>query len=512
VRADVSAIPSRRESTISLLVGNQVLFLINIVRNVVLIPVYLMYLDDALFGAWLALTSAVSFLWLADLGINGLIVQRTGQYYGAKDWESLGRTVVSGLAAVALIGLVLCGAAGLALPWVPHWFGVAEHAAGAFLSAGSLALLDALLTLTAATMGAILLGFQRPGSYIFGLALGQIVGIVVALVLLTGGAGILALGVGMVSGSVLSFLLTSLGLRRAIQRILPPGTARFDRAALARLLKSSSGLFLARIARICISRSNGIIVAVVLSSPLVVVLEVTRKASLVLSDALGRISMSVLPGLSHLRGAGQQEKLSRIARLQMRTTLQMGIVGAAITLVLNVHFVRLWTGERFYGGGLLNALLCLYALMQLASTAMYHVILSVGRIGVVTLAATLESALQVVLSVAMGMAWGLEGIAAASVVASGAGLAVQIRPFCRIADIVPSVLPLLRNGLRLLVMPAAPGLLAFAATILCAPPGWFGFCAVAAVCAASGGMLILVGNVVARRPLLADEAPAHGRP
>jgi len=495
--------PSRRKSTLNLLVGNQLLFLINIVRNVVLIPVYLRYIDDALFGAWLALTGAVAFLWLADLGLNGLIVQRTGEYYGAKNWEALGQTVVSGLIAVAIFGLVLCSAASLALPWVPHWFGVADHAASAFLWAGSLAMLDALLMLTAATMGAILLGFQRPESYMFGLALGQILGIVVTLILLSRGAGVLALGVGMVSGSVLSFLLTSLGLSRAVKRVLPPGTARFDGVALRRLLKSSSGLFLARVARICISRSNGVIVAVVLSSPLVVVLEVTRKASLVLSDALGRISMSMLPGLSHLRGAGEKGRLAQIARLQLRTTLQLGVMGAAIALVLNAPFVRLWTGERFYGGGLLNALLCLYALMQLADVAMYNVILSAGRIGVVTLAATLESALQVVLSVAMGMAWGLEGIVAASVAASGVGLAVQVRPFCGISNIniTLSPLPLLRDGMRFLVMAAFPGLLALAAMTAWAKPGWFVFCAIGTVCAVAGGILILMENVVARRSL-----------
>ena len=500
--AFLATTPSRRNSALMLFVGSQTLLLVIVVRNLLLIPICLRYIAESVFGAWLALSGVLAFLCLADFGINNLLVQRTAKHYGARDWTMLGKTIASGLATVLVLASAVFLAAQSVASQAPAWMGLDEACRPEFVWAVRLAIVDAVLLLGDMSMSGVLLGLQRPAGYLVGLIVGQAFGIVLTLVLLAWGMQLLAVPAGMLAGTVVAFAVNVVVLRRLVRTILPSGLTRFDLATARDLLKASGWLFVVRLARVFVLRSNGMIVAIVLSAPLVIVYEVTWKASLLITDAIGRISQSLFPGLVHLGGAGEHEKMRKIVRLQIHLITRLGLLAAGLVFVFNRGFVGLWTGDRYFGGNELSGLLCLYAVVQLWNTATYSVVFAVGRIKRVTVAALCEAVLQISLSIFLGALWGLRGIAIAAMAASFSGLVIQGLGLIAVLECRFSWRSVLRATLDYAAVAAVQ---AAAATFVlrCWPPdGWCSFALVVACSAALGGTVLVLGDAKLRSVLL----------
>ena len=279
-------------------------------------------------------------------------------------------------------------------------------------------------------IGAVLFGLQRPTIHMTGLIVGQALGIVVTLKGLWAGSGVLAIPAGMLTGTSLAFIANAVALWINAHRVLPAGSMRFDGATLKELLRSSSLLLVARLGSLFTSRSYGVIVAAVLSPSLVVVLEITRKAMITVVDLVSRLPSSLLPGLSHLLGAREDDKWRGIVSWMFRFILLLSLLGAGVVFLLNREFVSLWTGENFWGGGL-SGLICLYAVTQIINSASYNVIFAAGKINVIVIANLSEAFLQITLSIGLGYAWGLKGVAL--------GHWWPRRPPCRFRAAAPSV-------------------------------------------------------------------------
>ena len=465
-------VPSRKRSTWINLAGNQGLVLLTIVRNLVLIPIYLKYIEIDVFGVWLAFIGVISFASLGDLGLNTLLVQRTANLYAAKELGQLGRTI--GSVAVAVTGLaVLVFILFWAMaPWIPAWMGV-KGTTHDLVLAFRLGSLDAMLMVLVFGSGAVLLGLQSPKAYMTGIVAAQVVGIGAIWIGLWWGWGVVAIPMGMLAGTALALAANGMALWTGLRKVLPAGSVRFDLPTLRGLLKSSSLLLLGRLCRVFTTRSYGMIIAIVLSAPLVVVFEVTYKAALTLSDILGRLSMSLLPGLSHILGTGEKEKFQEITLMLLHLTIVLSLLGLGGVMLLNREFVGLWTGAQYYGGDTLTALFCLYAFTQLINSALYNVIFAAGMIKVVTWASLCEASLQVSLSVALGYAWGLKGVALAGVVATVAALAIQGVAAVRLLAQRISEAHVFGMVLRVVLLGLAPPALGWGVIWYWSPRGWW---------------------------------------
>ena len=84
---DINIIPnyfSRKRASIVNLIRSYAFILIEIIRGVIMIPIYLQYIDSRLYGAWLATGSIIVLMGLSDFGLSSLIVQKAGSLYGKK--------------------------------------------------------------------------------------------------------------------------------------------------------------------------------------------------------------------------------------------------------------------------------------------------------------------------------------------------------------------------------------------------------------------------------------------
>jgi hypothetical protein len=88
---DISPV-SRRAATIANLIHQYVTTGLVIVNGIVLVPLYLKYIDFKLYGAWLATGNVAAWLLLADAGFSDILRQRTAHLYGQPTEQELKRS------------------------------------------------------------------------------------------------------------------------------------------------------------------------------------------------------------------------------------------------------------------------------------------------------------------------------------------------------------------------------------------------------------------------------------
>jgi len=495
----IEEIPSRRRSSMIVIAGTQTMVLLSIINNLVLMPVYLRYIDDAMLGSWMALIGAAAFIGLADFGVGSLLTQRTATLLGGNESEGLAKTIVSGL--TALVGLATAAFAlfFVIAPFVPQLLGFKSVGAEQLTLAFRLACLNGALMLVLCGVGAILLGVQRPKVYMFSMVLAQIVCMAVTLGLLYVNAGIIALPIGMLSGTITAFAVTVTDLVVIVRSESIRAHLKFDARVFKYLLKSSSALFTAKIFKLASTQCLGLLVAFVVGASYVVIFEITRKAALMVVDIGTKVIASIFPGLAHLSGADELEKFHHIGRLTVRLVLFFGLIGAGGILLLNHEFVRLWVGDQYYGGAVLTGLICLHALFQLLNALTYNIIFAKGLIRPVIWASFWEAALQIALSVPFGRMWGLSGIVVASIIGTGVGLCIQGAWAIKTLGLFPFSISPTFQGLRYALVGIFPLVCAIILSGLVNPKGLLELCALGFVYVGVGCIAIMFDNDIRKQ-------------
>jgi O-antigen/teichoic acid export membrane protein len=496
-----NTVPKRRRTTWFLFFSHQALLICAMVRTLVLVPVYLRFISEETFGAWLAISGAMAILGLADFGLPGLMMQRIAHLLGARSFKLLGRTVVSALVFVSGLAGFLILLMWTVSPWLPGWFKLAQDIPDLVL-AFRLAAVDAGLLLLVFTTGDILVGWHHPRPYMAGQAFSQGLGIMVTLAGLYRGWGVVALPVGLLTGTLLTLAVNLISLGGLLRQGLPRGSLRFDFPVLRDVLKSASYLVVTRACRVLAFRVQGVIILTLISAPAVVVFEVTRRAALTVGDMVNRLPMSLLPGLAHLKGSQEEVKFQKIAMSLLLTAGVAGFLSEGGVFLFNREFVRLWVGEAFYGGAGLNFLVALGMLLSIVNAALFNIIFARGNFGLITLVSLVEAMLLVSLAVLWGSIWNLEGVALAAVVGGLVALGIQGLGIQKYFDLpfARSQLAQMGKGLGMLTLYL---LVALPLTVKWPPQGWWQLSLGAASYLLAGSLMLVSCNSQVRQLVVA---------
>ena len=112
-------VTSRRRTTQWELFFQYLTIPLGMVSGIVLVPMYLKYIPQDVYGAWLATGNVLAWLTISDPGLSGVLRQRIAASYGRGDVTSIGEIISSGLMITCGVTAVLVMAGlglGLALP------------------------------------------------------------------------------------------------------------------------------------------------------------------------------------------------------------------------------------------------------------------------------------------------------------------------------------------------------------------------------------------------------------
>lgn len=436
INHNIPSVPSRKKATIINLMRDYASMGILIIRGVVLVPIYLHYIDDRLYGAWLATGSIVAFLGLLDFGFSSVIVQKSATIGGQKDYQCLGKLIGTSLVITCLLAFLPLLVASFIFMQVPAWVNIEGAEALQISKAFLVASASTSLMLIAYGVGGILLGLQWVGILSIQFIAASLIGIISTLIFLYMGWGVLSIPWGFLVQSALLSAAHCAYLWWWIRRKLPPKSLCFERSTFRDLFRQSSWVFVSRLSNTAATQSDNLIVAAMIDPRLTTILVLTKKSSEIITTIAARISSAFMPSLAHLSGEADITKLRRYMLGVLKISLTVGLFGVGGIFLLNEEFVRLWVGSEFYGGMLLTGLICVSGFIFVFNTAIYNNIFAKGEISTASKATMLEAIVRVPLSIALCYFFGIKGVVLAAIIAVlPTSLLIQTRCFFRILDL-----------------------------------------------------------------------------
>lgn len=432
------------------------------VSGLVLVPLTLRYLGARTYGLWLASGELLGYAAMADLGVMAVLPWMLAEADGRKDRTAMRALLANGV----VVGLVVgaCYALAAAGLWLLLPSALRITAADRAILAPPLTLLVAA---TAAlyplrVFSALVAGLQDV-KFNGLVAIGQhLLAIALTVGLLLAGHGLSAIVAASVAASAVT-AGASIVRCAVVAPDLLRGWPRPSFAAVRGLLGNGIGAWLGAFGWQLLIASNGIVITAIGRPEWVAVWACTVKLMSLATQLAWVMPDAALIGLAQVNGEGQgPARLRPLVLTLLRLHLLLAGGAAAALLAFNPAFVVRWVGPDLFGGTGLNALLA----AGIVSASLVHGVLTCAAVvghrlqaGLVTLA---NGVAQLACAWVLGRAWGLPGIAAASLVAAAvaalpAGLRVLHQATgLRTADVWRHLLhPWLRRSLPLLVAAGA---------------------------------------------------------
>ncbi len=404
--------PSRRKATGWNLLFDYGALTLTMVRNLALVPLYLQHIDRELYGFWLATGAALATMFVSDFGLLGVVVQRTGSAYGARDFPRLERLIGTGLLIVTCVVATLAIMSAALAPVITSLLDLDPAGVVLIRNCFLIVVFANAMSLFGTASEAILRSLQEP--FVPGLfkLLSEILSILATVWLILQGWGLYALATGiMVRGAVLATGNFSTCMLRCRWRFAM--RLRWSRETLRSMLRDSFYQFFTSIGMRLQTYSNPFIVGVILGGDAAAIYGFTVQAFVTIRLFLGRLSAAISPSLAHLHGTGNMERFRDIFNRMVQSFALVGLVGMSGLFVFNRHFVFLWLGSENYGGDLVTILLVVFGLATVLASAPYEALVSTGQFRTISQVTWLALLVQIPLAFAV-VRLGIWGVVAAS--------------------------------------------------------------------------------------------------
>jgi O-antigen/teichoic acid export membrane protein len=387
---------SRRRSTIANLLYQYNALVLALINGVILVPIYLKFIDVKLYGAWLASGDIIGWLSIMDPGLNDLLRQQTAKFSGEKRWDLLGKSIGTSWLIIAFLSILSIIAGAVLSYFAPRWFSLEGANSQALTTSIFIAAIGMALVFLAGSPGSAQQGLQRSDKYLAIYLVGWVLGVATTLVMLFNGAGLLSIPIGAVVRGVVWFSGSSFDVLFVVKKKFNAHLG-WSNEYFNEIRGLLSATLLNRIGRILAVNSDAFLVGFFLGPAVVPVIVFTKRLwdfAMMLTE---RLSVAFVPGLAHLLGDGKKERTSKIALEVLKVTAWMLAFGSALIISLNKSFIGIWVGKEFFAGNGFNILMSLAIIFFVFTSASNQLLYAAGIIKGPAIAGALQNLIRIVL-------------------------------------------------------------------------------------------------------------------
>lgn len=347
----------------------------SLVRNILMVPLYLSFISISEYGAWLATGSALINIIVTDFGLAGATLQRVSYLLGGNDKKVLGDAVGTSILSGLILSMVLSCISFLLAPFIPQILDLDENASTLIYNC----FLLAILANAVAVLGVVALGVLKSlrSPILAGVinVASDAVSIGVTVVLMFNEFGLYAIAIGLV---VRAFILMISGTIFAILTSIK----QFDvypniSISEANILFRNTGyLFISSIAMKIQTQADTFFVGAFVSPASAGIYGLTMRAYETVHMIANQINRGVAPSLANLYGSGDELRYKEVVYRFALLLIFIGSIGMGCYAILNESFVQLWVGEEFYLGDISTYLLAIGGLVLLVGSVGYDVLSS----------------------------------------------------------------------------------------------------------------------------------------
>jgi O-antigen/teichoic acid export membrane protein len=404
----------------------------SIVVALVMTPVLVHGLGKTEYGVWALVGSLVWYLPLLEFGFGGATVKYVAQWHARGEGERVRATVATSfwlLCGAAIAALVV--AVGLALLF-PVLFDLSpglEHAAQLLIL---IVAFDLACAMPMDTFGNVLVGYQRYDLLNATLVVVLVAQAIAWAVVLAAGGGLVALGLATVALSLCG-QLARLVLARRLSADVTVARRFFDRALVRPLATLSAWFSLASWAQVVIQRLDVVVVGLVVGVPEAAVYAVAQKLALLADQAILPLTRTFFPFSSEASTRRPLRELGGSVYAGTRVAL---LVAGPLCLSLGLlasPALRAWVGDGFDEGALVVVFLACTTAVKALTQVSIQMLLGTNNARRPALLNATEAVLNLGLSVVLGRAMGIEGVALATLIAAAVVHLLLMLPLaCRV--------------------------------------------------------------------------------
>ena len=422
---DFSQRAERKKAVIWHIAGGWLSNLIHIVQGLLMIPLYLHYLGDRLYGFWLATGGVLALIAMVDVGVSVVTLQRCAAAFGRKELGSVtlyfwhGAVVMAGVLSLFLIAVIAVGSI------IPEWLQIDPAFQQIIIHCFYATSIATMVHLANDFMRNFASALQRNNIPVFAQTLGDLVSLLgILLALVRYELGLWALVVGVLLRTLVPFVInllhTLLILRSLGQRNRWSIAIFKDYMSMipAILAAKASGQFAQNLPAVLITRSIG--------PEATVAFTVTMRVLGLLQNVINHALAALYGACSHYFSdptVGNERRCQTLAQLSRGYFVGAG-VGVSLYALLNHGFIAIWISETQFVGQLFTCLAALASFIQVRNSLFVGLGISVGEIRAVEFTQFFEQTVRIGLIVWGIYAVGLLGVPLAIIIA---GLLAQFR-------------------------------------------------------------------------------------
>lgn len=383
-------------------------FIISIVNGILIIPLYLYYIDSAMYGSWLATGSILTWITIVDPGVGDVILQKVAQCIGQDNKKEIGIIIMSGI--IISIGLFLIAilVGYLLSTYITDIANIKVENRKDIIASFRIALWGTAFSLLADTFRNIVLAYQK--TKIHGVLLNLMISLSILLnvILLIMGYGVFALAYTSLfrglSILLFAFILTISLVRKNKIHL------KFDISYLSSFSKVFAYTFSSRLFETISSNIDLILVSRFLGPQSVTILDLSRRPLKIVSGLANNVTISALPSLSHLYGSGEKLKMELV--IMQIWTIILWISGFIIGgfVLFNFSLTTNWVGEKFWIGHSNNIIMCISFLLLSVGYNLSNVTYSMGDMKNNSLINVIRSVTYLVLLFVLSQSMGMPGV------------------------------------------------------------------------------------------------------
>ena len=345
MKSNLSITPSRKRATIFQAVGGYINTGIIVVQGLLLIPLYLYYIEVHTYGLWLASGGILGMLSLMNFRISSILIQRIANAYGKQEHALAGAYFINGIVVYLFICLLFGMAGWGASMWVPSILGVAGDEAALLQNCFQLTVIAMTVGILNECLRSFSQALLRPVVPMVGMAIGRIVGIGVTVWMLFDSFGLWAIPMGTLAAE-LTILIVNLFNAVNLFRWLE-FKITLDYKIIKEYVKTSPLLIMATTGNTISQEAEPLLITIFLSPEVTTAYMITRKAADMVFRMLSVVAGSTMGSFSHLAGNADKEKIKDVVKKLLILSFFLGTIGFASYVATNEFFVSLWVGELF---------------------------------------------------------------------------------------------------------------------------------------------------------------------
>jgi O-antigen/teichoic acid export membrane protein len=380
---------------------------ISIANGVLIIPLYLHYINSPLFGAWLATGNVMTWLSIADPGVGDVLLQKVANALGRNDKDEIGLAVTSGFL-ISIISFLVVIILGMGTSYyIIKGINYTGPNTAELVGSYQIAFIGTCLSMFANTPNNILIGFQKTKEFGFYATMISLSSILLNVVLLVLGYGLYSLAYAFLFRGVVGLGYSLIYCYIILKRQGIP--YHLDK----KYTKSLSSVFVYTFGGKVFNAVSGNIDLVIISRFLgpqaVILLELSRRPIKIVTGFVNNISIASLPALSHLSGSDDMDRAKKVFTESILVIIWVSgfIIGGF--LLFNAALIRLWAGQVHFFGKTNNIFSCFSFYFLSITFAISTILYSFGDIKKNNVVTILRNLLYLVVVVFLVKWFGITG-------------------------------------------------------------------------------------------------------